>query len=536
MADVVGQGIVIITADTTKYEAAMGGVPKTAKAAAGEVSGHFSGEFSKISSAAASMSSAVGGSFGRIGSLANSAIKPLTEVSGTLGAIGASALAVGGAALAISKLGDAAEAAEGRLVKMGAAVDPTSREDIDQYRAAHAALATELDRVTVSAGSAVDKGFAVIDSALTIDLRAVEDYAGKGLGAIADKLTEILLMAPGAKEALDQMTPDQKHLANQAAYVAMLNNQISQEPELAKQLADRIAAGLQLVHDQAKGIEIQRAAAQATKDWALADMEATAKGVVAHDQYIKTLKDEDAQRQREVAASTRYWDDLSQQTTQGVAEADAAFGDALRQISQTQRSYYAGMVTAAAQATANIAGSWASLESTIVSGFQARVDAGDLLSRKQVEQANRAIEAAETAQIAQAGITAAITTASGIASLQEAGVPPMVAIPLGVAEGAGLFAATVAGIRSHRPVDFSWTPHSTNGHSQQGYTNATDLEHDLTNQHLGLHDTKDKPDIATGDPGRAHSGNTSRTRHGSTTVTVTVSGRVGKLPRRGGRA
>ena len=58
---VVGTGTVVITADTTQYQQAMGAVPTPAAKAAKQVSAGFSGEFNKVSSAAAAMAGQVGG-------------------------------------------------------------------------------------------------------------------------------------------------------------------------------------------------------------------------------------------------------------------------------------------------------------------------------------------------------------------------------------------------------------------------------------------------------------------------------------------
>jgi hypothetical protein len=190
------------------------------------------------------------------------------------------------------------------------------------------------------------------------------------------------------------------------------------------------------------------------------------------------------------------------------------------------------------QMAADIAGDYASVESSIIDGYQARIDAGERLTKAQVQQANHAIDAAEGAALASAGISATVTAISGIASLQSMGIPPFVAIPLGIAEGAGAFAAAASGIVSHRPMSFSWHDGPTWHNSD-----PPDAGHNVSsagaNQAI---DTKggDSSLIHGDDSGGAvrHSGSSEqRGRAGGVQVRVKVeSSRPGKLPRRGGRA
>jgi phage gp36-like protein len=289
-------------------------------------------------------------------------------------------------------------------------------------------------------------------------------------------------------------------------------------------------------------LRLQEAAAAKVQAAAAAEATKQAKFQEVADATFRASTEADAaaakQRAADIKSAGVYWDEWSRKVKADSREASTAFEDASRTIGGYLKNWYTTEVQLTAQTVASIAGSFASLEDSIVQGYQNRIDAGERLSKAQVQQANRALVASEAAQIAQAGITSAITAASGIASLQTSGVPPFAAIPLGVAEGAGLFAATVAGIRSHRPISFSWnsggaptwTPPGGTATNDQLATGAS-----LVGEKGGTVTTGE--DAPTGGAVRHGGSSTQRSGRDGTKVEVKVTpGRVGKFPKRGGRA
>jgi hypothetical protein len=545
---------------------------KAAEAAARKMESDQRSAFNKISAASAAMASQVGGNFGHVVGVANSAVRPLTEVGAEFGAIGAAAVAVAATGVAMYELASGAEAADKRLQQLGIHVDSKAQGDIDAYRLAQQHLAVQLDETKVAAGSGFAEAFAIVDQALSTDLGWLTKYV--------EKLNESKVDVIALHAALDWLAKavgiDPKAASAQAAYTEMLEYQGTVVlPKNAEEMKNLIAAQDQsvksdkeatdvlaaLAQQRSAGIEQLRAktaqynqtllgpreqiyAALSEQYHQIGEIEAkTGDATAATQAYTaaslsaeRQLHDVDIAQQQMFANADRGWDDFFRKFGSDLDDLKVETGDALRTINKTQRSYWLGMATESAQALGSIAGDFASLESTVVDSFQAQIDAGDRLTRAQVQQGNRAIDAAEAAQIAQAGITAAITAASGIASLQLSGVPPFIAIPLGIAEGAGLFTATVAGIRQHTPIHFSWnsgptwTPPGGTATNDQLATGAA-----LVGEKGGNVTTGE--DAPTGAAVRHGGSSTQRSGRDGTKVEVKVTpGRVGKFQKRGGRA
>jgi hypothetical protein len=511
---------------------------KAAQSSAGTISKGFSGEFNKVSSAAAALAGQVGGPFAQIAGIANSTVRPIAEVAAGLGEVGIAGAAIAGVGLALGGVGEAAvklaagasDAAKG-LKSLGVGIDAGAQADLDSYAKGQNELNIALDKLEVTLGKGIARELGEVDDELARGIGIVDKYvlrsqdANDNISLGEDLLNRFAHRLGFTNTAIDQAAAAAKHASEvQRSY----NDAVVDLSEASK---ESTGALLLEVHAKDKAAELDREgaaakydAAKATTEWALQDMLATAAGVVQADKRKAAIIDEEMAQKASLEHAAKYWDDYSAQVHRDEhIVTDAVESETKKQKRATLEAAVAE-ATAFGQATANIAGNFASLEQSIVDGYQARVDAGEKLGRAQAQQGNEAIRNAEALQIAQAGITAAITAASGIASLQEAGVPAPIAVPLGVAEGVGLYASTVAGIRQHRPIDFTWRGQQVGAHQSMNTTGDSNND--------GAIDAEDQAGAQLGGLGpNGGRGNTSRRRNGGSTsrVIVDVSPRAKRL-------
>jgi hypothetical protein len=551
------------------------GAEKAGKDTAAKISSGFSSEFNKVSSGAAALAGAVGGPFARIASLANSALKPIAEASagleGTSGALvamgGAAAAGAAGALLAAGavaklasgavELGQAAGAAGERLKGLGLLTEDEARFAHEMAQAAEGA-AVQQDLLTVRLAHGIEAVGEMTEAwtGLKAELAKGAGRIGEAGDAVEDFRHRVELSIPvvgGFLEKFDELVgPGQGNVGVLVPVNAILKDLAQSGREAAPELDRAREALTKLItlgnqgivhHDEHVSVVDVLVGDPADLKASTAALEEAARN---RSEMLAQVEAEQAQTEKITglhwlkldASHAQYTVDVAADehdlTLQLIGE-NAARKRSDDQALKDKLTAYRVAAEAAAGATANIAGSFASLESSIASGFQARVDAGEQLTIAQVRQGNEAIRTAEVLQIAQAGLTAAITAASGIASLQAAGVPPPIAIPLGIAEGASLYAATVAGIRSHRPISFSW--HGPGSGSAGSSSTPVDTDGD------GRGDTA----AAVAAKGGSVAGATDRGRGGrgggGAMVTVdrrlgrlvVTSGEPGKRPRPGGR-
>lgn len=515
---------VVVSADTAPFAKDMQGLESAAAPAASKaakaVSTAFSAEFNKTSSAAAALSGAVGGELGKIGSIANSVLKPLAEVTQGLsgaslaiaGIGGGAAIAVGGlvaVGFAARGLADGAVAAADRLEKLGLQVSDIERGNLDAYKAATKDLGIAMDELAVVAGGELAGDLAQVAAAAAGTIRAFVD-AKDALEPYRDALDLIaragLAVATLGATELGRAMLDSAAASNEAAVAT--DGLTDAERLEAEAKTDQIVGAWEQAKANKAAAEAAKAAADAAREQSaaaaavnagLAD-EAAARAYLTttvdaltratlspQDQILADLED---QRSKilAAAAATEEWatandalalaaaaaqrkldavnaaaDRSAKQVASDAASASAAAARSLKEIETATKEYNAARVNAEVDAAAAIISSFGSIADSVVASYQARIDAGEELSAEEVRRANQAIDAAEAAAITVAGIQAAQVAISAVADLQAVGTPPPIAVPLGAAEGAALFAATVAGIHQHRPPDFTWTGDTGSG-------------------------------------------------------------------------
>ena|GEM_PF-5690976 len=595
MADVVGEGKAVLTADTSQHDAALvraakvaereaikaqkaaereaikatkvaereaAKAAKAAETAAKGIGGAFAAAAKSIQSnqlisqleTVSSLFIQVGGSVSRAASLVTSSIRPVATASTLLNALGGEALTaaagfgiLGAGVLQLAELGlvvktlggysvelaDAAEESAESLRKQGFWVGPEAQAQLDRYTEATRQLGFAFDELKVQAGAPVASELGVITKTLADNARGAIDTA-TNLSHLGDRIIDrvappIGLLRDGlrwgesslyhaltdtTRATLDQDVANEKLRQSFQEFGPFLDNVKGGAP---KPVA--VAAPTKADEDAARAraaILAQVGAEQAQIDQIVGlswlHLDAT------HEKYtVDAAQDEH---------------DLTLEILGNNAKRKAS-DDALARAKRAQIRQIAELE---AQSVANTAGNFASLASSVADSYQARIDAGEHLSRKEAQAANAALQEAEALQIAQAGITAAVTFSSGLASLQLMGVPPPVAIPLAVAEGASSFAATVAGIRAHRPASFSWRGDtSAAGNPGTGGAGFDPI--------TGEGQTGGKPTGSSDDtfadgttlPGKGRGGTTDRSSHGTALGLTPEASRFLRSIRRAGK-
>jgi hypothetical protein len=473
----------------------------------------YSAEFSKISTIGAAAARQVGGEFGRLGSDINRIIKPLTMIAPELGAIGAAAVVVGGTALAIRGMADAAVSADAELTKLGIHFDPEATANIAAYTKAQKELQIVWDETKVSSGSGIALAMATIDTAFATDIGTIERWLGdavkvtdqikametaipRAAGLMASPLSNAVAPGTGGTAPVDMMTTSTMTAAEaQSEYVQSLQDQVKLEPTLAKEINDRIAAIKKTNQEQKIADQIdfahQQQAAAATKQltqtynqlhdailgpreqiqaeyqqtidkieqWKAdgADLVLVHKAeAAALDLELRKLHDYDFAQEQMFHHADRAWDDYYAKLDAGLADLKVAVADADRAITKAQIAMYARATEASAASTAQILGNIASVESTEVQSLQNRINMGDELTAAQVRQGNEAIRTQRDLSILQAGISSSLAGLSTYTALTSEFVPPPIAA--GIAGGVAIssFAAAVAGIEAGRPAFFKY--------------------------------------------------------------------------------
>jgi hypothetical protein len=470
--------VVVVTADTTAYERSMGGTVAPAQAAANKVSTAFSSEFNKISSGAAALASGIGGPLGKVGSIANSALKPLTEVASSIGGIGGSLALVGGAAgLAVGALGaialsakglaDSAVEADERLSDLGIVTE--NRGALIAYADATDDLSIAMDELRVAVGGDIAQSLTTVVQAAAggirtfLDLRDSWAETTEQVQAYTREL--VALSSLGLSEWLIGQTEDLADANDRLSisYRGLTTEMIfglskSEEAALRAQ-AERTArdAAAQAARDQADAeralAEAQRAAEaqhQLVMDARIDAYRAAADAAnAAADEEIAAIL---RTRQAQAAANEEIDAEVAQILADRVSAVDTAADAAILAAAREASAY----LSAASQIT----GALTSITNLAVQGYLDRAAAGETLHRVEVEQANAAMAAAEAAAIVAAGIQATLSGLGAITAL----IPFMgpAAIPVGATIAAALFAAAVAGIEAGQPARFS-NPYNGSG-------------------------------------------------------------------------
>jgi len=580
LADVVGEGKAVLTADTSEHDAALAKASKVAEReaqkaqkaqeraqaaaekaavkaaataereavkatkaaereaakqakaaerAAATAAREFETGFNKIKQSAASAFSQIGGQFGTLGGVVFDVLEPLSEVSGGLVAIGAGAAVVAGVGYAMYSLGGAAAAATKELQELGFTVDRRALKDLAAYTDGQAHLTTEIDKVTSALGGPLAEEIGIVDQAVATSLQWMAKWAGQ-ISDTAENIT-------GIRGELDKLAKavgnDPVLAANKAAYIEMVNQQIALEPVLAKELEENTKRVLDRGKAEQAGIGIAQDHQRATAAWALADMEATAAQVAAADKQIMAIRETESERERSYAAAKRTMDDFVSSTQRGLDQLTVATDDAVRDLGQTWKDYYRDRLRAEAHFADGVIGSIGDIAQADVDMVQARLDAGEKLSAGTLRQANLALEVAEAAAISQAGIAATLVGIETYAALIPF-LTPFGAAVAGSIAGSLSFGAAVAGIEVHRPPNFE-AP-GRQGHQDPGVNHVQNEDGgSATDTTTGSGGGKSQQNDALDVGDRSRRGTTDRSSHGATLGLSPEASRLFRELRRAGK-
>lgn len=436
MADVVGTGVVTITGDTSQLVSSMDGAASSASKAAGATGASWQAQFAKIGSAGAAMSSQLGGRFQQLAGLANSALRPVVELGAALGPIGLGATAAGAAltgfAIGAVKLTNAAVDARHRLHELG---EELRGPELSQYEHATSELREAADQLTVTLGERLAPALSGVVEWLTAGVRSATDLAG-GFDAVGVAVDATRQKLEESQSAFSQ--PDLAGaFGSDAAQIQAALNAI--DPRSIGRSADemqRLAAATALA--QQARVDWYRTVAEQSAATATAETESAERARYA----MLAANEAVLQSRRELAAEV---DEL--RVAAEAAEVARAKADEQRMVAATQLlgSY-----------TEQALGSISSILDLQLASWETMRQAGEQLTEGQARAANTALDAATAVAVAQAGVSAALTTIGALASMSALLIPPWVAVPLAVSLGATSYAATVAGIYARQPARFTW--------------------------------------------------------------------------------
>lgn len=470
MADVVGEGVIDIVADTSGFDASMGTVTKKADTTGKAVSGGFAAAFGKVSGAAGAMSGVVGGAFGQIGSLANSAIKPIAEVAVGFGAIGgavagiaAGAVAFGAVAAAAKGLADSAVGARDRLEEIGMEVGGAAARDLDSYAAATRDLGIALDEVRVVLGSDIAGELAIVARVVASNVGPALENARAASHAFGQALNFVSLGAKPVAEILGGILYDDLTKNTRAASEAA-----GAMREYTTALAEASAAAAKLNNDmekQAQADEIlgrteaRRQEAEAIRLAGVAERESMEETAAIREELLGRLEDLDAQ---EMASSAAVRDQLLA-NNQTVLDARAAYHNAYlaqlqaegvaiatrqeeeRAASEAIQSYWLDL-------TASSVNLFGAIADSVADSYARRTSAGDQMTEKDKQQARAAFEVSQVFALGQAAIQAAIV-AIGVTAQMAPYSGPFAPV-IGASIGAASYAAATVAIESAPAPEF----------------------------------------------------------------------------------
>jgi hypothetical protein len=272
----------------------------------------------------------------------------LGELGTVLGAVGLEAagagLVVGGLAYGMVSLAEAAEAAKGRLEKMGVVVDQASADQLDSYAAGTQKLSVAFDQLEVASGSALAENIGAVESALADMTKGIEP-AKLGLGDLAGRLVQLGPLAFLVQEAFDSLFGDEqdanRHLALQKQVHDEYTAELTDMAKVSKEATDKMLSDLKRLEDEDKrAIEIKHAAAlQAQKD-AAATEKATEQQYLSELRFGQSFYASLQEEAKKEEASSNHLRDLSLDDLKQRAEAAAQYAKGVsKQIGQEEKDY-----------------------------------------------------------------------------------------------------------------------------------------------------------------------------------------------------
>lgn len=513
----VDEARITITGDVTGVSTALGETEAKAEKTATAVGTGFSSEFNKASGAGAAFAGALGGPFAKIGSLANSALKPILELGTGVGGLAGGLTALGGVAAfglgAVAAVGfglrdmaEAAGAADDRLVKLGLQVaggDPGIRE----YRGATKDLGIAFDELTDAVGGPVAEDLTKVAAAAAYGVRSFTDayeklqpyveelqFFARVIGDVTSLgLLELARATLDFGAAANQAEVDQKNLTEaeeadlqakqdekdaQQAMVIGAYQQANADRESTAALKERTAAekAAKAQHDLVMSARIAHWQDDAEAEQAASDQEDA---------------DAAATRARMLADNQAIVDGSQEILDTRVADDDAATANAKKNAGQLAQIF--------GGAALQMLSSLQQVDQATISSFQARVSSGKHVSDQEILQARAAHDRIEAESIIQAGVQATLSGLGMITALSP--IMGLAAIPVGITIAAGLFGAATAAIVAGSPFNYSYNNES-GGHTKAGEFAAGDTDGD------GQPDDNSKPKIpgTNGDSGRQSRG------------------------------
>ena len=436
---------------------------KSGKAAAKGVSTGFSAEFNKISGAAGALAGAVGGSFGKIGSIANSALRPIAEVGTALGPVGlAGALGVGlvtaaaAGAAALIQLGAAAGEAGERLDKLGLLTADQSLA-AERLRDANEASAAATDLLTLAMGTASP---------------AVENLTLAWVGlkvAVGEAVEEV----GGFRSGMDALDV-QGFATRMSTLPGIFGTTASAVAGLTAGYAGLVEKGEEFtatVQEQGEVMarvygptpEMLAEVGQAHRDMATAATEAARESAA-----------ERAKIDRDFAASHAMWVDydlrladeerrLEKQYNDERTESREAYHDSYLKMLQQEGAAADQALRGEQQRTDALAGFWLGLTNTgaeafqsfadrVVASYEERVAGGEELSAAEKKEANTAFNVSQGFAIAQAFVQAALIGIGVTAQMAPYSGP--LAPVFGASAASASLAVALSAISSTPPPEF----------------------------------------------------------------------------------
>lgn len=513
--EVIGEGEIVISANTSPVDASLAKTSAAAEAAASNMSNRF------VSAAKAIQSSPLIGSleqvvgkFGQLGGevgnaagFITSAIRPVAGLTSSLGAAGSAAAALAvplaalaaaplvflGAAAALNSMASSAASAAERLREVGIEVGPQATAELDQYTAAQESMAIASDRLAVAVGGAFAEDFAFLTSAAAGAVRVWADLAEQwrqgydameGLRRVTMAvatvgLSELAIAGAARLDTLNQersategLVLSQDQLILQRQYDAQAaRDEAALALTAIKIRQDEIAEAERLAEAKRKAAESQRLLAEQVRAAISADAEyysdakarmaaGTAASVAALDEQAFLERDIIAA----VVADAKYYvqakDDMVAANAK-VSTAQAALAEQTQREGLQRAAMEAGLLT-------QFLGNISSITGSVVASYETRIAAGEVFSRVEQEAYERAVIAQKIAALATAGVQAVIVAISSFASLTASGVLPFIAAPLAVAIGSSAFAAAAVGIATESPVTSFTVPSLGSDGSSRG--------------------------------------------------------------------
>lgn len=190
-SDVIGEGVIVITADTSAYEKTLSKTPKAAEeaatAAATSIASAFGAAAKKLQQSSlisemetiTALGIQVGGTFSQVSSVLTSLIRPVAIVTTAFGPLGIAIAGAGvvaaGGALAMKAIGNAALEAREDLAKLGVVANAADSAALDKYKESSTQLRIAFDELAIGIGSEVAPALAKLANLLTAFVQAIED-------------------------------------------------------------------------------------------------------------------------------------------------------------------------------------------------------------------------------------------------------------------------------------------------------------------------------------------------------------------------